>query len=148
MLGFTVLLAVALMIRLAPDSPQGRFLNAALVEQPLARLAEMNRRQIVHLLVLAGLTLFASDMLLMFGSFDVLSLYAWDLTLYLDTMFVAYALAAVALGRSACRWLATRASLAIRRRTRSRARRTRAAAERPGRPDNDDDPAEPWALAA
>jgi ABC-type multidrug transport system fused ATPase/permease subunit len=138
-----------LVMKLAPQLAAGRWLNAALVERPLEKIAVMDRRQVIMLMILLGLTLFAADMVMMFGSYDLLTLYAWDLTVYLDTMMVAYALVAVARGRAAVRWVALRGSLLLRQGARSRARRTRAvAAKTQDGADNDDDPAPAWSLTA
>ena len=149
MLGYGVLVAAMLVMKLLPHSPYGRFLNSTLVQRPLARLAEMDRRQVIFVMVLVGLTLFATDMVFLFGSYDLLALYAWDLTVYLDVTVIAFALATVARGRSTVRWLTVRASLALRRAPRPRARRSRAdLSKQQDRVDNDDDPALAWALAA
>ncbi|MBO0749582.1 MAG: hypothetical protein J2O44_03990, partial [Porphyrobacter sp.] len=99
MTGYGLFIALMLVMKLSPQSTLGRWLNAALVERPLAKIATMDRRHVIFLVILVGISLFATDMILVFGSYDLLSLYAWDLTAYLDVMVVAYALAAVARGR-------------------------------------------------
>nr|WP_166174831.1 hypothetical protein [Altererythrobacter segetis] len=148
MFGYAVFIVTMLVMKLAPDSALGRWLSATLVERPLAKVAAMDRRQVIFLMILVGICL-SAETVIAFGSFDLLSLYAWDLTVYLDTMVFVYALAAVARGRAAMRWLALRGSLLLRGRARLRMRRTRAAPHRPeDSADNDDDPASAWALAA
>jgi ABC-type multidrug transport system fused ATPase/permease subunit len=149
MFGCGVLVAAMLVMKLLPHSPYGEWLNATLVERPLARLAGMDRRHVVFVMIDVGLALFATDMVFVFGSYDLMALYAWDLTVYLDTMVIAYTLTTVALARSSLRWLTLRASLALRRARRPQARRSRAASlERQDLADNDDDPPPAWALAA
>jgi hypothetical protein len=149
MLGFVALVAATLVMKFLPHSPYGQWLNTTLVERPLARLAGMDRRHVLFVMILVGLTLFATDMIFLFGSYDLLALYAWDLTVYLDVTVIAFALATVARGRSTVRWLALRASLALRRAPRPRAKRSRATStKRKDHVDNDDDPAPAWALAA
>ena len=149
MAGYGAFIVALLIMKLAPQSPLGRLLNAALVERPMNKVAAMDRRQVIFLLIVLGVSLFATDMVLMFGSYDLFTLYAWDLTVYLDVTMLAFAMATVARGRSALRWLALRGSPLLRRGARSRARRTRTASPNPqDRSANDDDPAPAWSLAA
>jgi len=147
MTGYAVFIALMLVMKLAPRSTLGHWLNAGLVERPLAHMATMNRRKAMFLLVLLGLTLFATDLLFVLGSYDLLTLYVWDLTMYLDVVVIAYALAAVARARSGVKWLASKAVMRLRLKARSRARRSRPAVRRQDRSANDDDPA-PARLAA
>jgi len=148
MTGYGLFIALMLVMKLAPRSPLARWLNVALVERPLAKIAAMDRRQVIMLLIVVGLSLFATEAILMLGSYDLVTLYAWDLTMYLDVMVVAYALAAVARARAGVKWFASSAARLLRRGVRSRARRSRSAVRRQDRSANDDDPAPARTLAA
>jgi hypothetical protein len=148
MTGYGLMIALMLVMKLAPQSPLGRWLNAGLVERPLAQLATMDRRKAMFMLILVGLTLFATDLLFVLGSYDLLTLYAWDLTMYLDVMVVASALAAVARARAGMKALVQRGSLRLRRAPRPRARRARRLARPQDRASNDDDHASDHRLAA
>ena len=147
MIGYGFFIVMLLVMKLAPRSPLGRWLNQVLVERPLTKIAGMGRQHMIMLMILVGLCL-SAETVMAFGSFDLLTVYAWDLTVYLDTMVIAYALAAVVQARAAARWLALRVSAMMRRGARPRARRVRGAATRHDRSANDDDPAPAWGLAA
>jgi hypothetical protein len=148
MTGYAVFIVAILVMKLTPRSPFGRWLNLALVERPLARIAAMNRRQVIFALVMVGVLLFAGEAIVALGSFDLLTAFAWDLTAYLDVMAVAYALAGVARARAELKWLALHASRPLRRGPRPRAPRVRGVRKRQDRASNDDDPASVWRLAA
>ena len=149
MIGYAVLTVVMLVMKVAPQSPLGRWLNRTLVERPQQKIATMDRRHVMMLMILAAITLFATDMVFMFGSYDLLTLYAWDLSTYLDVMVLAYALAGAARARATLRSIACRAAAFLRRLPRARAKRLRASAAKPRkRSDNDDEGAGAWALAA
>ena len=148
MIGYGMFIVLVLVMKLTPHSSLGRWLNAALVERPLERLTKMDRRHLIFLLLVIGVALFASEAIMAMGSFDLFTAFAWDLSVYLDVMVFTYALATIARGRQAARWLALRGALLLRRRPRSRARRSSAVRKPAERSDNDDDPAPAWRIAA
>jgi hypothetical protein len=123
-----LLIVVTLIMKLFPETPLARSLHRRLVEWPLARLAAMNRRHAIFAVILVGLVFFASDLLVMLGPADAALGLAWDLSLYVDTLLAAAALAAVARGK-----IVWRASLvhALRRPRRPRARSRRPLRSRP-----------------
>jgi hypothetical protein len=146
MVEYAVFIVVMLVMKLAPRSSLGRWLNLHLVELPLRNF---DYRRVFWLVLLVALAFAMSELLPLLGGTDFLTVYAWDLTVYFDAMVVAYALAAVARVRVGVRWLALRASLLLLRRgPRSRARRTRPVRKPQDRASNDDDPAPAWSLAA
>jgi hypothetical protein len=147
MTGYGLFIALTLVMKLAPRSPLGRWLNTALVARPLERIARMDRRHVIFALLVIGAVLFASETIMAIGSFDLITAFAWDLTAYLDVMVITYALAAVARARDGLKALQVRAARTLRRNARPRARRTRLTGRRQDRASNDDDPA-PHSLAA
>lgn len=143
MFGYGLVIALMLVMKLAPQSPAGRWLNLHLVELPLQ---SFDYRRLVWLVLLVALAFAASELIPLLGGTDFLTVYAWDLTVYFDAAIVAYALAAVARVRAGVKWIALRASLRLRRSP--RARRVRRVARPQGRSANDDDPAPACSLAA
>lgn len=143
-------LALIMVMRLAPESALGRVLNRHLVERPLERLGEFDRRQLLYATILVVMCLGAGEAIAVLGP-ELLGVYAWDLAVYLDAVAVSYALAAVARARTVLRIVRLRSSVFLRpfRRPARRAKRTRTMASRsPSSASNDDDPAPAWARAA
>jgi hypothetical protein len=97
----------------------------------------MNRRHAIFVLILVGLLFFASDLLVMLGSADLVLGLAWDVSIYVDTLLAASALAAIARGRVAWRTLLVHA-LRRPRRPRPRSRRP-VRSRRPAQNANDED---------
>jgi hypothetical protein len=145
MLGYAMFVIAMLVIKLAPRSPVGRWLNLHLVELPLRNF---DYRRVFWLVLLVALAFAMSDLLPLLGGTDFLTVYAWDLTVYFDAAIIAYALAAVARARAGLKWVTARASLLLRRRPRARARRGGGARKPQDRASNDDEPAPAGALAA
>lgn len=150
MAGYGLFVALVMVMKFAPGSMLGGWLNRTLVELPLEKLAGFDQRHMLYTVILVALMLGAGETLALLGSAEFLSIYAWDLAIYLDAVAVSYALAAVARVRSALRWVGLRIALPGRRGKSARDRRTRpVAAERSAHgADNDDDPAPAFRFAA
>jgi hypothetical protein len=102
-----LLLVAILVMKLFPETPFARALHRALVAGPLERLAAMDRRHALFALAVIALALFASDMIALIGSADLAFAIAWDVSVYVDALAVAWTLAAI--GRSKGAWLAVKA---------------------------------------
>jgi hypothetical protein len=144
-----LLLGLTLMMRFFPDAPPARFLHTYLVAKPVRWSLDLDRRCLVYYLIVIGLCLTASEMVAILGT-DFLLAYSWHLTLYLDGMGAAAALAVLARLKTATHFLRTRAISSLRavrppRSARQRAHHRRTVQKGAG---NDDDPARPYALAA
>ncbi|HEX5181790.1 MAG TPA: hypothetical protein VFW19_01435 [Allosphingosinicella sp.] len=142
-----LLIVATLITKLFPETPLARSLHRALIEWPLARLAAMDRRHAIFVMILVGLVFGASDLLVMLGPADLILGFAWDVSIYADTLLAAAALAAVA--RSRIVWRALLVD-ALRRSNRPRARSRRTLRPRPLAPnanDADDGDGPAWALA-
>lgn len=138
--------ALMLVMRLAPDSGLGRWLNRCLVAEPLALVARIERHHLIFVIVVAVMALAAGEVLAIYG--PLASAAAMDISIYLDVTAVTIALATVARLRSALQSVQVKlAGLPVPRRA-ARRRRTRAAGKRPGKSANDDDPAFGFHLAA
>ena len=141
-------LALTLMMRLWPKAALSRFLHRHLVERPVAWCATVERHRIIFLALLVVLTLSMSEVIAVMGS-EVVVAYAFDLSLYIDALFVTAALAAASYVRSTTRHIGALARLrqpARLRQSKRRERTTRSAARKPA--DNEDGPAPQVALAA
>jgi hypothetical protein len=90
-----LLLGLTLMMRFFPDAPPARFLHTYLVAKPVRWSLDLDRRCLVYYLIVIGLCLTASEMVAILGT-DFLLAYSWHLTLYLDGMGAAAALAVLA----------------------------------------------------
>ena len=87
--------ALFLVMRFAPLTPYGAWLNRCLVAEPLARLADMKRHRVIYVVLLAAMMIAGGEMILLLGP-EVLATYA----VYLDAVLVTYALTAVAMARN------------------------------------------------
>jgi hypothetical protein len=142
-----LLLTLTLVMRLFPETALARSLHRRLIEWPLTRLAALDRRHVILVFLVAGVVLFASDLVFMLGSSDLAVALAWDVSIYADALLAACALAAVARGKAAWRALLIRA-VSRPRRPRVRSRRP-VRAQRPTSNDSDEEgPAWSPALAA
>lgn len=144
MFGYAVLIVTMVVMKLAPRSSLGRWLNLHLVELPLR---SFDYRRVIWLALFLVLAFGMSDLLPLLGGTDFLAVYAWDMTVYFDATLIAYALVGVARSRSALRWVALRARPLVRRAA-GRARRTRTVSVEPGSGANDDEPGPDWSVAA
>lgn len=130
------LLALIALLRSAPDTPFSRSIRASLVERPCRWWLKRTRREAIQLLVLAGLFLFAGEMVMMLGSAELVFAYALDLSIYIDAVLAASLLSASHQAGRVFR-AATRLLPGRRRKPRYRARRPRKADCR--KPANDDE---------
>lgn len=137
---FALFLAGLIAVMLfAPDTDIARWLHRATVQGPLDRLARLERKHILFLIV----GLFAIQAYAAVLPAELAIALAWDMTAYVDAMIATWALSTFARFHSMKAWIAARtaALLAPFRRLRMRARRSR-----PVRPEvrkpaaNDDDP--------
>ena len=135
--------ALMLVMRFAPLTPYGAWLNRRLVAEPLARLADMKRHRVIYVLLLAAMMIAGGEMIVLLGP-EVVATYA----VYLDAVLVTYALTAVAMARNSLRYtrLRVRKGGRVRRLLAARRRRQRPAERvRPSANDDDDPVALPLA---
>ena len=137
LLGFMV--AITLVLWLAPGSEAGRALNRQLVERPLEALSDIKRHHLIFFVVIAGFAIGGGEAMALVGP-EVVAAYALDLAIYLDAVMVTYALSAVAMARSGGGWLKTVVMRSARRMHPRRKRPTRRPAGA-SESANDDDPA-------
>jgi hypothetical protein len=128
-------LALFLVMRYAPSTRLGAWLNRHLVAAPLARLADMKRHRLIYIVLLVAMMLAGGEMILLLGP-EVLATYA----VYLDAFLVTYALTAAAMARNSLRYtrLRVRKGGRVRGLLTGRRRRQRPA-ERVRPSANDDD---------
>lgn len=132
-------LLVILMMKLFPELPFARVLHHVLVEAPLRKLAEMSRRHLIYAAVLIWMTFTGTELLLLLGSTDMLTLFAWDVSLYVDALLATWTLSAVVRGKAAWHAFAARCVGPLRRGTRPRAPRPRGVASRTAANDSSED---------
>ena len=87
---YGLFLALVMVMRLAPESGLGRWLNHKLVERPLAMISRMNRHQLLVLIVIAGFAMAGGEAMAVLGP-EAVSAFAADLAIYLDAVLVTYA---------------------------------------------------------
>ena len=137
---FALFLAGLIAVMLfAPDTDMARWLHRSTVQEPLDRLARLERKHILFLIV----GLFAIQAYAAVLPAELAIALAWDMTAYVDAMIATWALSTFARLNSMKAWAAVRvaALLAPFRRLRMRARRTRPARPEARQPAaNDDDP--------
>lgn len=137
-------LALILVMRFGPATPFGAWLNRNLVEEPLKRVAALERHHLIFFVVLLVMALGAGEAIAVYGSFEWAMISLFDASVYLDALLVTMALGAKARLRGAVQIL--RARVAAWRgllrpagrpwRLRSASKRTTSASSA-----NDDDPA-------
>ena len=137
---FALFLAGLIAVMLfAPDTDIARWLHRATVQEPLDRLARLERKHLLFLIV----GLFAIQAYAAVLPAELAIALAWDMTAYVDAMIATWALSTFARFHSMKAWAAVRmeALLAPFRRFRMRARRSRPVrSEGRKRAANDDDP--------
>ena len=121
-----MMLALILVMRLAPHSPAARLLHRHLVELPLRELSGLERHQLVFVLIMAGFAMTGGEMIAILGP-ELVGAYALDLAIYLDALAIAYAFAAVARLRAAARAVRWQIKRLVMRRARRRKRAQRRA---------------------
>ena len=132
----TFLLAVMLLF---PRTPLACLLHEQLVERPLEWLQTVRRHHLIFVIGLVALSLFAGEMIMLMGSFDLAVMLAWDVSLYVDALLATYTLATLVRSRSAYRMLRMRLPQWVRRHPRSRAPRTAPSRQHSDEASNDDD---------
>jgi hypothetical protein len=149
MTGF--LLSLVLWMWLFPETPVARHLHRHLVEKPVERLGAFERHKVIFWFVACIILAGSAQIVAMLGSAELVTLMAWDLSIYIDAVVATWTLAAVARGkaayhslRSSALRLPNRILRSCRRLVRIRSRRARTAAK----PANDDEGLAVWALAA
>lgn len=79
----TGLFAIALLIaKLFPTTPSGRWLHLTLVETPVVWLSRVERKHVIFMLIL----LFAGQALAMAAPLELVLIYAFDVSVYLDVV--------------------------------------------------------------
>lgn len=151
LLALLVSLAIVGIIRGNPNSVLGRTLRIYLAEKPIEAVSKIERHHVIWIGVLVLTALSASEIAAVFGT-DFFIAYTFDVSLYLDAVFVAAALAATSRLRTAVQLARafTQRSRREMRSSRNRLPRPRAKARRhaPKRPHNDEDGPLSPALAA
>lgn len=140
---FALFLAGLIAVMLfAPDTDIARWLHRASVDEPLDRLARLERKHILFLVV----GLFAIQAYAAVLPAELAIALAWDMTAYVDAMIATWALSTFARLNSMKAWAAVRmaALLAPFRRLRMRARRSRPVRPEARKPAANDD--DPWPL--
>ena len=135
-------------LRFFPETTLARVLNSALVEPPLAWLANVRRRDLIFLLLVGVLLLAAGDFIAVFGMSELLMIGA-SLSVYFDAVLVTTAVTIAATAVTARRYararLGTRRYVGSRRRTSALRERATRKTRRPRPGDDEDAPA--WGLA-
>ena len=137
-----LLLTMVAVLRWFPETATARWLERQVAETS-ARLAAIERRHLVFLVLMTVVLVAGAELLAIGGPLDAGLVLLWDVATYLDIVFVTASVAAVARGRSAWRIVATRWLPRIR--PRRRARRTAAKARPDRRSANNDERARPLA---
>ena len=117
-----VLTVTAVLLRLTPDIALSRWIRTHLVERAATRLMRLERKDVIFVFVLAGLLLFAGELVVTLGSADLLLGYAADLTIYGEAVIAVSTLAVVSRMKTAVRVISARLPRKIAT-TRRRARR-------------------------
>jgi cobalamin biosynthesis protein CobD/CbiB len=82
-------LALLALMRFGPDIPLTRMLNEQLVARPLRWLDKRQRHDLLFAVILLGLAIGGGEMILIFGP-EFAMVYAADVALYLDALFISY----------------------------------------------------------
>jgi len=139
--------ALMLVMRFAPQSSMGRWLNLNLVQEPMARLSALERHHLIFFAIVLVMTLVAGETIAIYGTFEWAMISAFDMSVYLDAITVTVALGAAARLRGAMQVLRLRLT-GRRRRMRPAARQRRVRAVRRKMPAQNDDDHPAFALAA
>ena len=62
--------ALMAVMRLAPQSPLGRWLNLNFIQEPLTRMAALERHQVIYLVIASVMLLAASETIAIFGTLN------------------------------------------------------------------------------
>lgn len=145
-------------MRCFPETTLARWLNTTLVEQPLAWLSKLKRRDVILLFVIIGLLLVGDNFIMLFGMGELVAI-AVNLSVYFDAALAVYfdavlvatavtiAAALVTAWRSIRVRLSPRFSALAQRRVRA-ARESKSKPRQPKPLNNEDAPARGLAFAA
>lgn len=97
-----VALALILLLRFGPEVPFLRVLRVAMVETPARWLSQLERRQILAVIIIAAIILAGGELILFFAP-EFVALLATNLGIYLDAMAVSALLGAATVARRAIR---------------------------------------------
>ncbi|HYJ52064.1 MAG TPA: hypothetical protein VEW04_02740 [Allosphingosinicella sp.] len=103
-----IVLLTILVMKLFPRLPFSRLLHECLVEAPLRNFAAMGRRHLIYAAVLVALTFSAGELILLFGSADIVTLMAWDVSFYVDAVVATWTMSALLRGKEAWGMLTAR----------------------------------------
>jgi len=135
-------LALMAVMRLAPQSPLGRWLNLNFIQEPLTRMAALERHQVIFLVIASVMLLAASETIAIYGTFEWALISAFDLSVYLDAVAVTAVIGVAARFRSVMQVLRGRRVARTMPKRGARRRRMRTGAgTAPAKSANDDDPA-------
>ena len=135
--------AVMALLILVPDIPLSRSLHRSLVAEPVRLAATLSRTRLIFLAIMLLLVVAGAEVVLMIGSAEAVSAFAWQAAVYADAVSVTLFAGALAKARALLPWLKARPARQFRLRA---SRRKRAGTSVQDRAANDDDPAP--ALAA
>lgn len=136
-------LALMLVMRFAPQSPLGRWLNLNFIQEPLVRMAALERHHLIFLVIVSVMLLAAGETIAIYGTFEWAMISAFDLSIYLDAVAVTAVLGTAARFRSVMQVLrGRRIARTMPKRAARRRRRTWAGGRKPpAKSANDDGPA-------
>lgn len=148
-----LLIGAMLMMWMFPGLPLTRSLHEHLVEIPVRSMSRLKRHHLLYAVILTLLMFSFREVVVIFGSAEVVMAYAFDLALYVDAMIAMSAAAAASYVRGAAQTLRRRliapiASVVPLRRPRARARRSETANAHSQPANEDDDRTECASLAA
>ncbi len=135
-----MLFAALLLLRFAPDTSLARWVHIFAVELPAKKILALRRRDLIFLILVAGLMIAGAEVIAVLGSSELMLAYATDLSIYFDTVLAAYAIAiASRFGQRKSTVLALGRNIRMTRGGRSSGRRKRIQKSSPQSAENDDD---------
>ena len=143
-----VILAAIIAMRLFPESPLAKLLHLHLVVRPMNWFSKLERHHLLYAALLIGMLFAAGEIIAVLGSADVALALAWDVSIYLDAVAVAAAVAVARQARVAIQLVRSKSSSIVTRpaaRRSGRERRDRASSTPPA---NDKDAAAPELVLA
>lgn len=101
-LGFMI--AITLVMWLAPDSAAGRAMHRNLVERPLEALAKFERHHLIYFVIMLGFMIGGGEVFAILGP-EAVAAFALDFAIYIDAVLVTYALSAAAMAKRSASWM-------------------------------------------
>ena len=143
----TTVIALAIFTtRLFPDTPAAHWFTHWLVEKPVQKAAQVERKHLILFGIILFLVTMGGEMVLMLGSWDLAMLWAVDTSIFVDAMIAVWTIATVTSGKRT--WGAIKTRLTVLMRPRARARRIKTAERKLPSSANDDDGRWSFAVAA